>query len=1193
VRSLLTTLAVVFALGVAMAQPNAYTSNISGNSISVVNTANNTVSGVISVPASPTGLAVTPDGAYVYVACQGANSVAVVSTAANAVVATIPVGTTPVQLAVTPNGTQVYVAIRGANQVAVIDTASKSVIGAIAVGNNPVAVAFNPNGSRAYVANLYGGNVSVIDTASRTVISTFSAASGANSVAVVPNGRIYVSNQYANSVTVHDTSGNLVTAIAGFSAPNWAAATPNGSRVFVTNGNSSSVGVIDTSSNTLMATVSTGSNPTSVAVSADGLNAYVTNEYAFTLSQVAVSNNTVMNTIQRVGVYPVAVATAPAAAPPQCTYSLSATSASFGAGGGTGSVNVTAPAGCGWSANSNSGFVQISAGASGSGNGTVSYTVGANSGSSGLSGTLTIAGQTFAITVAGVNCIYSLSSTSVSFAYTGGPGSVNVTAPVGCAWSAVSNAGWVSVTSGASGTGNGTVSFSANPNNSANSLSGTLTIAGQTVTATEAGAPCTSSLSATSGSFGSSGGSGSVGVTAPAGCAWTAVSNVAWTQVTAGANGSGNGTVTFSVNPNGGVNPISGTLNIAGHTYTVNEAGAGCSYSLSASIDSLSAGAQTGFVNIFTSASCTWTAMPDSTWLTLTAGSAGTGNGTASYAVTANPGAGSRTSHLIISGGLSFTVTQAGAACSYTINPASVNISSSGGSGNLAIVPSPASCPSLAGTSNVNWASVFVSANTASWSVTANSSSQARTGSFTIGPMSVPVTQGGAGASSTMSLSRSSLNFGTSGSLVTSAQAITVTFAGPGLAWTASSNQPNIAISPGSGSGNGTILVTASAGASGVVMVGAPGATNPSLQVQVNVTGVNPGTPVGSLDTPVDGTSAIAGAIAVTGWALDDIEVTKVDVWREPMGGEPAGLVYIGDAVFVSGARPDVEAARANMPLNYRAGWGYLLLTNFLPNNGGAAGLGNGMYRIHAVAHNKTGASVDLGGHTITVDNAHGSKPFGTIDTPAQGGTASGNAYLNFGWVLTQNPSIVPIDGSTIAVVVDGQIVGHPAYNNFRSDIASLFPGYMNSGGAVGIYYLDTSKLSNGVHTISWSVFDNAGHGDGVGSRYFNVFNGVAGSQAAPEDAIRPAAIARQRGRVHSVDIEELGRVELPLDAVGGYQVVNGERAPLPVGSSLKQGVFYWQPGPGFLGNYEFVFEREDGGEVPARVKIRAKTYRQ
>jgi hypothetical protein len=429
--------------------------------------------------------------------------------------------------------------------------------------------------------------------------------------------------------------------------------------------------------------------------------------------------------------------------------------------------------------------------------------------------------------------------------------------------------------------------------------------------------------------------------------------------------------------------------------------------------------------------------------------------------------------------------------------------------------------------------------------------------------------------------------------LATGAQTIAVIFTGPGLAWTASSNQPNIAVSPGSGTGNGTIQVSASAGASGLVTVSAPGAANPSSQLQVNVAAVTPGAPAGSFDTPAGGTSGIAGAIAVTGWALDNIEVTKVDLWREPMGGEPAGLVYIGDAVFVSGARPDVEAANAGAPFNYRAGWGYLLLTNFLPNSGGSAGLGNGTYNIHVIAHNKAGNSVDLGAHSVTVDNAHAAKPFGTIDTPAQGGTASGSAYLNFAWVLTQNPNMVPIDGSTITVVVDGQVMGHPAYNNFRSDIASLFPGYMNSGGAVGIYYLDTSKLANGVHTISWNVFDNAGHGNGIGSRYFNVFNGASGPQAAPEEAPRPAAAAHQRNRVHRVDIEELDRVELSLGAIGGYQLVNGERAPLPVGSSLREGVFYWQPGPGFLGNYDFVFEREDGGEARVRVKIRAKTYPQ
>ena len=67
--------------------------------------------------------------------------------------------------------------------------------------------------------------------------------------------------------------------------------------------------------------------------------------------------------------------------------------------------------------------------------------------------------------------------------------------------------------------------------------------------------------------------------------------------------------------------------------------------------------------------------------------------------------------------------------------------------------------------------------------------------------------------------------------------------------------------------------------------------------------------------------------------------------------------------------------------------------------------------------------------------------------------------------------------------------MGHPVYNNFRSDIASLFPGYANTSGAVGYFLIVTRAFSNGVHTIAWIVRDGAGHVDGIGSRYFTVSN--------------------------------------------------------------------------------------------------------
>jgi len=446
-------------------------------------------------------------------------------------------------------------------------------------------------------------------------------------------------------------------------------------------------------------------------------------------------------------------------------------------------------------------------------------------------------------------------------------------------------------------------------------------------------------------------------------------------------------------------------------------------------------------------------------------------------------------------------------------------------------------------------------------------------------------------AAAGLSASRSKLNFGFNGSIISSPQTITVTFNnGPGLSWTASSNQSNITVSPTSGMGNGTFQVSAAAGASGIVTVTAPGALNSPQTITVNVTGVTPTLPFGSFDTPVNNTTGVVGAIPVTGWALDLIEVTHVDIFREPIVGEsPSTLVFIGTAIFSADARPDVAGMFPTYPYQYRAGWGYQMLTNFLPNASGSGVPGNGTYRLHAIALNKSGSQQDLGTKTIVVDNAHATKPFGTIDTPTQGGTISGSDSVNFGWALTPQPGMIPLDGSTITVVIDGVPLAHPVYNQFRSDIANLFPGYANSMGAVGFYHINTTTLANGVHTISWNVFDDMGRGEGLGSRYFNVLNtSGGGTVAAPEDVISDTADSITPD---SVTMEEVGRIELHVGAAHGNMLVEGEAQALPVGSTLKGGVFYWQPGPGFLGEYRLQFERPDGSRIPVRVNIVPKRY--
>ncbi|HLL14441.1 MAG TPA: M36 family metallopeptidase [Pyrinomonadaceae bacterium] len=87
----------------------------------------------------------------------------------------------------------------------------------------------------------------------------------------------------------------------------------------------------------------------------------------------------------------------------------------------------------------------------------------------------------------GGTCSYSISPTSASVAASGATGNVSVTAGAGCAWTAVSNAAFITITAGASGSGSGTVSYSVAGNTSTSSRTGTLTIAGQTFTITQAG----------------------------------------------------------------------------------------------------------------------------------------------------------------------------------------------------------------------------------------------------------------------------------------------------------------------------------------------------------------------------------------------------------------------------------------------------------------------------------------------------------------------------------------------------------------------------------------------------------------------------------------------------------------------------------------------------------------------------------
>jgi len=507
-------------------------------------------------------------------------------------------------------------------------------------------------------------------------------------------------------------------------------------------------------------------------------------------------------------------------------------------------------------------------------------------------------------------------------------------------------------------------------------------------------------------------------------------------------------------------------------------------------------------------------------------------------------------------------------------------------------------------------------------------------------------------------LSHPTLNFGAlAGGAVTKNQFVLVSNTGGGiLSWTAADNQAWLNVTPASGSGNGQLQVSVnpaglSAGLTegayqGTITVSDEFASNSPQTITVNLKVYAAGTnsvPFGDFATPISGTTGITGAIPVTGWVLDDIETVSVQVKRAPHATDPSGaigpdgLVYIGDGLFVEGARPDVEAGYPTHPLNYRAGWGYMLLTNFLPLQG------NDTFTLHAIATDKEGNVVSLGTKVITCDNAHAVKPFGTIDTPIQGGIVSGNPYLNFGWVLTPLPKTVPKNGSTIEVYVDSVKLGDLStapnvYDQFRPDVSGSFPGLNNSNGPVGAFYLNAEAYADGVHTIFWIATDDQGAADGIGSRYFTKVSGVGDSiskapapglkdseiRSSARAAVVPAEsianlplsfnpLSLRRGfdsappaepldpdslGVFHIGMREVERIELSFGSgtvYRGYVRVGNGLRPLPIGSTLDtdKGTFLWLPGPGFLGAYDLVFLSKDEfgltRRIPVEVAIKPK----
>jgi YVTN family beta-propeller protein len=264
----------------------AYVTNSGGSTVTMINLATNKVMGTINGFDGPSGFVITPDGHHAYVnnygAAGGAGSgngttVRVVNLDTSAIVGSaLTVGQAPASLAITPDGAYVYVisyttGSLGAGTISIIKTSDNSVqLNAITGFSGPFNIAITPDGKYAYVTNFGSNNfspvgttVSVVSTNSNTIVDTITLGIQPSGIAITPDGSFaYVSN-YS---TVYNGGGFTdLTASQG------------------------TVDVISLPNNTVSGSIigGVGLSPANIVIAPNGQFAYVSNYASNTVSVIA------------------------------------------------------------------------------------------------------------------------------------------------------------------------------------------------------------------------------------------------------------------------------------------------------------------------------------------------------------------------------------------------------------------------------------------------------------------------------------------------------------------------------------------------------------------------------------------------------------------------------------------------------------------------------------------------------------------------------------------------------------------------------------------------------------------------------------------------------------------------------------------------------------------------------------------
>jgi hypothetical protein len=275
-----------------------------------------------------------------------------------------------------------------------------------------------------------------------------------------------------------------------------------------------------------------------------------------------------------------------------------------------------------------------------------------------------------------------------SFAFGGGTAQATVSSGNGCTWAAQSNASWITITSGNSGSGNGVTSFSVAPNTGL-ARTGTLTVASTTITVTQARDPatCRYTLDRSAASFAYTGGTGSIAVATDSDCSWSATASGSWISITSSTSGTGNGSLAFSVAANNGL-ARSGAITVGTSSVGVTQARdpSTCRYTLNPNGVSQNYVGGTTSLSVSTDSDCSWSASASPSWITIASGDSGSGSGAVTIRVAANNGGLARVGSVTV-GSTTIGVAQSRdpSTCRFSLDSRGTSIGSGGGTGSIRV----------------------------------------------------------------------------------------------------------------------------------------------------------------------------------------------------------------------------------------------------------------------------------------------------------------------------------------------------------------------------------------------------------------------------------------------------------------------------------------------------------------------------